>query len=104
MLRAHAPTRHTRRYAEKRERILATATELFNQKGLKGVSLQEVAQSVGLLTPSITYYFRKKEDLAAACLLQSIETFDSLFTDAAKSSSPSASINACVLLYFTLLT
>jgi AcrR family transcriptional regulator len=90
----------TRRFAEKREAILAAATRLFNQNGVKGVSLAAVAESVGLLTPSVTYYFRKKEDLAVACLLQSIATFNDLFLAASRESQPFSRLRECLRLYF----
>ncbi len=62
----------TLRYQEKRETILAAATKLFNEAGIKGVTLGEIAASVGLVTTSITYYYRRKEDLAKACFLRAI--------------------------------
>jgi AcrR family transcriptional regulator len=102
MLRSEDMPRPTRRFAERRETILAVATEVFRRKGLKGASLAEVAQSVGLLTPSITYYFRKKEDLAAACLLRSIETYDGVFAKAGREPDPASRIEASVRLYFAL--
>ena len=37
----------TLRFQEKRETILAAATRLFNQAGIKGVTLGEIAASVG---------------------------------------------------------
>jgi AcrR family transcriptional regulator len=60
--------RQTKRYEQKRQSILDAAVRLFNQKGLKGTTLADVAQSVGLITNSVTYYYRKKEELATACL------------------------------------
>lgn len=100
MAQSVASAQRTRRFAEKRETIIAAATKLFNQNGVKGVSLAEVAESVDLLTPSVTYYFRKKEDLAAACLLQSIAVFDDLFLAAGRESDPSARLRECLRLYF----
>lgn len=94
------PVQKTRRFAEKREAILAAAMRLFNQNGVKGVSLATVAESVDLLPPSVTYYFRKKEDLAAACLLQSIAVFDDLFRAAGRESEPSLRLKQCLRLYF----
>jgi len=70
--------RQTRRFEQKREAILDAAAALFNEKGVRGATLQDVAQSVGLMTNSITYYYRKKEDLATACLLRTIEVLDGL--------------------------
>lgn len=63
----------TQRFQEKREAILSAAANLFNQHGVKGATLADIASSVGLVTNSVTYYYRKKEDLATACFLRAIE-------------------------------
>jgi AcrR family transcriptional regulator len=65
--------RSTARFRDKREAILDAGARLFNQHGVKGAMISEVARSVGLATNSLTYYYRKKEDLVAACLLRSLE-------------------------------
>ena len=74
----------TPRYQEKREAILAAAARLFNEQGVKGATLAGIAGSVGLVTNSVTYYYRKKEDLATACFLRSIAVFDTLAAEAGK--------------------
>src|SRR4028119_1238335 len=74
--------RQTKRYEQKRQAILDAAVRLFNQKGLKGTTLADVAQSVGLITNSVTYYYRKKEELATACLVRSIEVLEELIAAA----------------------
>ena len=66
-------THSTARFRDKREAILDGAARLFNQHGVKGAMISDVARSVGLATNSLTYYYRKKEDLVAACLLRSME-------------------------------
>ena len=66
----------TSRYERKREAILEAAAALFNARGLGRATLGEVAQAVGLTTASVTYYYRKKEDLAAACLHRAIDTLN----------------------------
>ena len=70
--------RQTRRFEQKRDAILDAAAALFNDKGVKGATLQDVAQAVGLMTNSITYYYRRKEELATACLLRTIELLEAL--------------------------
>jgi AcrR family transcriptional regulator len=60
----------THRFMAKREAILDAAARQFNKYGLKGATLADVAGSVDLLTNSVTYYYRRKEDLVAACLLR----------------------------------
>ena len=73
----------TPRYARKKEAILAAATAILNRQGVKGMTLADVAAEVGLITTSVTYYYRKKDDLAAACFLRGIETFDAMVDKAA---------------------
>lgn len=65
----------TQRFQEKREAILNAAAIQFNLHGVKGATLSGIAASVGLATNSVTYYYRKKEDLASACFLRAIEAF-----------------------------
>src|SRR5918992_268475 len=63
------------RYDEKQRDILRAATIAFNRKGVHGANLTEIAKAVGLTTASITYYYKKKEQLAAACFLEAIATY-----------------------------
>ncbi|MFT4102896.1 MAG: TetR/AcrR family transcriptional regulator, partial [Burkholderiaceae bacterium] len=101
---ARAPAaRQTRRYQEKREAILGAAARLFNQKGVKGGTLADVAQSVGLITNSVTYYYRRKEDLAKACLLRSIETVDGIAARAAADPDPRARPRRFIEAYFDVV-
>ncbi|WP_043820030.1 TetR/AcrR family transcriptional regulator, partial [Rubrivivax gelatinosus] len=64
---AHAP-HGTRR----REALLDAAARRFNEQGLRGATLADIAGAVGLATNSLTHYFRRKEELAAACLLRAV--------------------------------
>lgn len=62
-----APSTKTTRFERKREMILEAASAIINELGVKGMGFADVAERVGLTTTSVTYYFRKKEDLAFAC-------------------------------------
>lgn len=68
----------TKRYAQRSEAILAAAAQLFNDRGVRGVTLADVAARVGLVKNSVTYYYRRKEDLAAACFLRTIDVFTAI--------------------------
>jgi AcrR family transcriptional regulator len=76
----------TKRYVEKRDAIVSAASGLFNERGVIGAAFGDVAASVGLTKNSITYYFRKKEDLTVACFIQAIEVYEAL-VDQAKAAS-----------------
>lgn len=80
----------TVRYAKKRDAIVAAATHILNLRGVKGMTLADVAASVGLITTSVTYYFKKKEDLAAACFFAGIAQFEGMIDDALKAETPEA--------------
>jgi len=90
----------TRRYTQKRDAILDAAAVLFNQKGLKGTTLAAVADSVGLMTNSVTYYYRKKEELATAGLLRSIASLQALVEAAATEATPQARVTRLFRLFY----
>ena len=85
---AEASDRTTGRYRQKREAILNAAARLFDENGVKGTMLSEVASQVGLSTNSITYYFKKKEDLVFECLMHTTNTLVILATEAAHADTP----------------
>lgn len=98
-----AAIRQTRRFEAKRELILAAAADLFNQRGVKGTTLADVAASVGLVTNSVSYYYRKKEDLAAACFLRTIETISRAATEAAGQRTAPNAVRSFLHAYFVVL-
>ena len=61
-------TRTTARFEQRRDEILDVASEHMNALGVRGMTLTGVARELRIDTSSVTYYFRKKEDLAYACL------------------------------------
>lgn len=83
----------TARYNKKKEAIIAAAVGILNRRGVRGMTLADVAASVDLITTSVTYYFRKKEDLAVACYLRGIERFDALIAEALTEGEPRARLH-----------
>lgn len=95
--------RITPRYAKKREAVLHAAAQLFNQHGVKGATLSDVASRVGLSTNSITYYYKKKEDLVVACMLRSIEVINDVIREAARADTVEDRVRQFILLFFRRL-
>ncbi|WP_165191752.1 TetR/AcrR family transcriptional regulator [Caulobacter soli] len=93
----------TDRYELKREALVEAAARLFNEKGLRGATLSDVGQAVGLITQSVTYYYKRKEDLAAACLMRSTEAFAPPLARAAAEATPERRLRAFLTGYFELL-
>jgi len=101
-MKAEQVVASTERYNRKKEAIVAAATGILNRDGARGMTLADVAASVGLITTSITYYFKKKEDLAVACFLQAIERFDALIFEAAQPADPRERLRVLLEVYFAL--
>jgi AcrR family transcriptional regulator len=80
---AQAPPVQTARFKKKREAILSAAADQFNKQGIKGTTLADIAGQVGLITSSVTYYYRRKEDLALACFMRSLAAHGELAREAA---------------------
>jgi AcrR family transcriptional regulator len=74
----------TQRFQAKKEAILDSAALVFNRRGIRGGTLADVAAGVGLVTTSVTYYYRKREDLAEACLLRTIAVLSDIVAQAAQ--------------------
>ena len=53
-----------------RQKILDSARELFNVHGYNGVSLQDIAATVGISKGNLTYHFSKKEEIMEELLLE----------------------------------
>jgi AcrR family transcriptional regulator len=93
----------TERFDDKRELILDGAARLFNQHGIKGGLLSDLARRVGLATNSLTYYYRKKEDLASACLQRSIDALSGIAITAAQQRTLAQRVRAFFDGYLNLM-
>jgi AcrR family transcriptional regulator len=93
----------TERFDDKREAILDGAARLFNQHGIKGGLLSDLARRVGLATNSLTYYYRKKEDLASACLQRSIDALSGIAIAAAQQRTLAQRVRGLFAGYLKLL-
>ncbi|MCH4892527.1 TetR family transcriptional regulator [Sphingomonas sp. SFZ2018-12] len=82
----------TKRFQAKRDAILAAAAEAINEQSAKGMTFADVARRVGLNTTSVTYYFKRKEDLAAACFEHTLGRLQTMLNEALEASTPDARV------------
>ncbi len=59
-----------------RERILATALQLFNQSGTAPVSTNHIADALGISPGNLYYHFRNKEEIIRALFEQQFARWD----------------------------
>src|SRR3569623_181335 len=90
----------TKRFKAKRDAILAAAAEAINEQSAKGMTFADVAQRVGLNTTSVTYYFKRKEDLAAACFEHTLESLQAMLEEALTESTPKARVARYLAINF----
>lgn len=54
--------------AERREKIIQTATDVFAEEGFEGAALKHVAELVGVREATLFHYFASKQELLTAVL------------------------------------
>lgn len=55
--------KQTKNTQEQRERILAVAARLFDEKGYAGTSIEDIAQALEVTKPFVYYYFKNKQEI-----------------------------------------
>ncbi|WP_309087525.1 TetR family transcriptional regulator [Phenylobacterium sp.] len=92
----------TRRFEARRHDIIRSAIAELNRKGVRGMTLGEVAARLDLVPTGVIYYFRNKEELAQAALLQGLEAFDRLVAAGDAEPDERRRVSAFVGAYFDL--
>lgn len=90
----------TRRYEAKRNAIVCSAVQELNAKGVRGMTLGEVAARLDLVPTAVIYYFRNKEELAAAAFLKGIARFEALISESSGRASAAGRVAAFVRAFF----
>jgi AcrR family transcriptional regulator len=96
--RAHRSATH--KFNQRRETIVRAAVEVLNHKGVRGMTLADVAAKLDLVPTAVMYYFRKKEDLAAACFHKAIEQYESMIGQAKHGQTAREALELFVRGYF----
>jgi AcrR family transcriptional regulator len=82
------PVRPLRRDAERnRQRILAAASEVFNERGIE-VSLDEIARHAGVGVGTVYRRFRSKEELVEALFMDRLDAIAAIADEAFNTSDP----------------
>jgi AcrR family transcriptional regulator len=80
------------KFEHRKQAIVRAAVDVINRKGVRGMTLGEVAAQLGLVPSAVGYYFRKKEELAAVYFLASIAQFEAFLDSASEGESPEARV------------
>jgi AcrR family transcriptional regulator len=94
---ARAPTR---RFEARRNAIIRSAVAELNRNGVKGMTLGDVAARLDLVPTGVIYYFRNKEELAAAVFQSGIAAFEALIAESAGGETDADRLAAFLHAYF----
>jgi TetR/AcrR family transcriptional repressor of nem operon len=74
----------------KRERLVASATELLHRQGVQGTTLAEIADAADVPPGNVYYYFKTRDDLVQAVIDSHAEQIRGLLRSLDRRSSPGA--------------
>ncbi len=92
-----------KKYNHRQAGILDAASVLFLQAGISNTRMSDVAKQLGMANTSLTYYFKRKEDLAAACFMHSIGEYRELANQCSKLPSATERTQQFFTSYLSLL-
>lgn len=75
-MNAVGPTRRQRRKIENREEILSAALEQFSKHGYYNTSMQEIAQEAEFAVGTLYTFFKSKEELYRALVLEHLHQYE----------------------------
>ena len=86
----------------RKERILAGALKVFKDNGLDGATMDEIANASGFGKATLYYYFKSKEDVLTAILLDGwLKIWESLEPVIADQESPRKTFVNVFLVYIS---
>jgi AcrR family transcriptional regulator len=89
----------TRRYEARRSAIVASAVEELNRKGVRGMTLGDVAARLDLVPTGVIYYFKNKEELAGAAFVKAIQRYDAIMAQSQGEATDAERLRAFVRGY-----
>ena len=96
-----APTATTKPRPSREDRtaqILQVAALLMLERGLKGMTQADVAERAGMKATNLTHYFRKKEDIAFACLSRTMDHIEARIEQAEREPDAPARVSTFIRL------
>ncbi len=84
--------------ADRTAQILQVAALLMLERGLKGMTQADVAERSGMKATNLTHYFRRKEDIAFACLAQTLDHIEARIEQADREPDAPAKVSTFIRL------
>lgn len=87
------------KYRRRQAEIADAAIRQLNEHGVQGLNLSELATALGMTKANLTYYFRRKDELAAHCYDLALDAYRSMIDNAAQAEGSAARLDAFLANY-----
>ena len=89
----------------KRQAVLSTAAQMFNERGFHATSLDDVAARLGVSKPTLYYYVKSKDQILLECVQQGLEmTLEGIEVSRRAGGSALDQLEACMRVYARIVT
>lgn len=101
---ADAPDRVQQREA-KRQAVLSTAAQLFNERGFAATSLDDIAARLHVSKPTLYYYVKNKDEILLSCVRQGLNmTLEGIEASRLAGGNALDQLRACMSVYGHIVT
>jgi len=101
---ASAPDREQQREA-KRNAVLSTAAQMFNERGFHATSLDDIAASLHVSKPTLYYYVKNKDEILLECVKKGLHlTLDGIEASRQAGGNAVDQLRACMQVYADIVT
>ena len=84
----------------KRDAVLSTAAQMFNERGFHATSLDDVAARLHVTKPTLYYYFKNKDEILLECVRHGLNmTLDGIETSRQAGGNAVDQLRACMQVY-----
>lgn len=89
----------------KRQAVLSTAAQLFNERGFHATSLDDIAARLGVSKPTLYYYVKSKDQILLECVRQGLEmTLEGIEVSRQAGGTALDQLEACMRVYARIVT
>lgn len=101
---AQAPEREQQREA-KRNAVLSTAAQMFNERGFHATSLDDIAARLHVTKPTLYYYVKNKDEILLECVKKGLHmTLEGIEASRQAGGNAVDQLRACMQVYADIVT
>lgn len=95
-----APSAREQQREAKRNAVLTTAAQMFNERGFHATSLDDIAASLHVSKPTLYYYVKNKDEILLACVNKGLRmTLDGIEASRQAGGNALDQLRACMRVY-----